>query len=133
MAISWVLGILMLWIPAAVWLYHEGAFPVVFTEMNSFLCLVVAFVSLAGLGFFAGAFTTLWFVMWICRRINGAPFKVGDHATILTGPKKGTTANIYELVRGQGGDLIPRLDLGPEARKQNLDLFSDYTLLRRPR
>ncbi len=131
MTISWVLGTLMLWISATYALRREGVFPEVFTDVTSILCLLLAYACLSGLGFFAGAFTVLWLVIRVCRYINGAPFVVGDHVTILTGPRTGTIARVYELSVGQGGGLLPRLDLGAEVAAKYLDIFDDYSLLRR--
>ncbi len=130
MTIAWVLGTLMLWIPATVSLRRDGVFPAVFTELTTFLFLLLAYACLSGLGFFAGAFTVLWLVFRVCRFVNGAPFAVGDYATILSGPRAGTTARVYELTIGQGGDPLPRLDLGPEVAAKYGDIFEDYTLLR---
>src|SRR5260221_9103079 len=130
MTISWLLGTLMLWIPVTVALHHEGTFPYVFTDITSALYLLLALACLSGLGFFAGAFSVLWLVIRVCRHINGAPFIVGDHLTILTGRRTGTVARVYELICGQGGGLLPRLDLGTEARDKYLDIFDDYTPLR---
>lgn len=130
MTISWVLGTLMLWIAATYALRREGVFPAVFTELTSVLCLLVAYACLSGLGFFAGTFTVLSLVIRVCRHINGAPFAVGDHVTILTGPRAGTIARVYELTVGQGGDPLPRLDLGAEVAAKYLDVFADYSLLR---
>jgi len=130
MTISWVLGTLMLWIPATISLRREGVFPAVFTEVTPVLCLLLAYACLSGLGFLAGAFTVLWLVIRICRYINGAPFIVGDCVAILTGPRAGTVARVYELTVGQGGDLLPRLDLGAEVAARYLDIYEDYSLLR---
>ena len=130
MTISWVLGTLMLWIPATISLRREGVFPAVLTEVTSVLCLLLAYACLSGLGFFAGVFTVAWLVCRVCRRINGAPFIVGDYVTIIIGPRAGTVARVYELTVGQAGDLLPRLDLGAEVAAKYLDIFDDYTLLR---
>ena len=130
MTISWVLGTFMLWIPATISFRREGVFPAVFTEVTSVLCLLLGYACLSGLGFFAGVFTVFWLVVRVCRRINGAPFAVGDYVTILTGPRAGTVARVYELTVGQGGDLLPRLDLGADVAAKYLDIFDDYSLLR---
>lgn len=130
MTISWMLGTLMLWIPVTISLYCDGVFPAVFTKLPSFLLLLLAYACLSGLGFFVGAFTVLRLVFRVCRFINGAPFAVGDYVTILTGPRAGTTARVYELTTGQGGNLLPRLDLGAEIAAKYLDIFEDYSLLR---
>jgi len=130
MMISWVIGTLVLWVIATVALHREGLFPAVFMELTPLICLLVVYACLSGLGLFVGAFTVLWLVIQVCRRINGAPFRVGDHAIILTGPRAGTVARVYELTRGQGGGLLPRLDLGAECRDKYRDILDDFTLLR---
>lgn len=130
MMISWVIGTLVLWVIATVALHREGLFPAVFMELTPLICLLVVYACLSGLGFFVGGFTVLWLIIQACRHINGAPFKVGDHAVILTGPKAGTVARVYELTRGQGGGLRPRLDLGEESRDKYRNIFDDYALLR---
>jgi len=130
MTISWVLGTLMLWTLATYALLSEGVFLAAFTDVSSVLYLLLAYACLSGLGFFAGAFTVLWLVLRVCRYINGAPFAVGDYVTILTGPHVGTVARVYELTVGQGGGLLPRLDLGADVAAKHLDIFDDYSLLR---
>jgi hypothetical protein len=94
---------------------------------------LLVYLCLSGLGFFFGGFTLLLLVLRVCRHINGAPFSVGEYVTILTGPKTGTVAKVYELTPGQGGGLLPRVDLGAESRAECFDVFSDYELLREPR
>ena len=130
MTISWVLGTLMLWTLATYALLSEGVFPAAFTDVSSVLYLLLAYACLSGLGFFAGAFTVLWLVLRVCRYINGAPFAVGDYVTILTGPHVGTVTRVYGLTGGQGGGLLPRLDLGADVAAKHLDIFDDYSLLR---
>src|SRR5436190_11866373 len=93
-AISWVLGTLMLWIPVTVSLFRSGAFPTVFTGIMPFLFFLLCYGCMAGLGLVAGLITTSWLVLRVCRRVNGAPFAVGDWATILVGPRAGTTAQV---------------------------------------
>jgi hypothetical protein len=130
MMISWVVGTLILWCLTTYALHREGVFPVVFTDIFSVLCLLLAYGCLSGLGFYAGLFTVFWLVLRVCRYINGAPFAVGDHVTILTGPRTGTIARVYALSVGQGGGLLPRLDLGADLASKHLDIFDDYSLLR---
>jgi hypothetical protein len=129
-AICWLLGTFILWIPATVSLRRAEVFPAVFSEFTAVLWLLLGYACLSGLGFFVGAFMLSWFVIRVCRRFNGAPFVPGDRVTILIGPRVGTVATVYELTRGQGGDLLPRLDIGAESREKYLDIFDDYTLLR---
>jgi len=133
MTISWVVGTLMLWFLATYGLRREGVFTAVFTDVMSVLCLLLAYACLSGLGFFVGAFTVYWLVLRVCRYINGAPFEVGDYVTVLTGPRVGTVACVYELSVGQGGGLLPRLDLGADVAAKYHDIFDDFTLLRQSR
>ena len=129
MTISWVLGTLVLWTLATCAFCSESVFEE-FTNFSFFACLLVAYACLSGLGFFAGAFTLLWLVLRVCRYVNGAPFKVGDYVTVLTGPHAGTVARVDEIIVGQGGGLLPRLELGPDAAAQHSDIFEDYAILR---
>ncbi len=131
MTISWVLGTLLLWSTVTFALRREDVFPEVLTDVVSVLYLLLAYACLSGLGLFAGAFTVFWLVRRVCRYINGAPFAIGDYATILTGPRAGTVARVYEFTVGQGGNLLPRLDLGAEVAAKHLDIFDDYVLLRK--
>jgi hypothetical protein len=94
------------------------------------LCVLLAYASLCGLGFFVGVFATYWLVVRVCRRLNGAPFAVEDHVTILVGPHAGTVTRVYALTVGQGGDPLLRLDFGAEAASKWHDLFADYAVLR---
>lgn len=130
MVISWVVGTVMLWTAATYILWREGTFAAAMSNAWITLCLVPIFTSLVGLGFFAGAFTVFIPLTSVCRYVNDGPLTVGDHAMILIGPRAGTVARVYELVTGQGGNMLPRLDLGMEAAAKGLDLFEDYTLLR---
>jgi hypothetical protein len=132
MVISWILGTCALWIPVSISLHHEGAFPAVFSEFTSVLYLLFGYACLSGLGFFAGGFTMYWLVVRVCRHINGAPFTEGDFVTVITGSRSGTEARVYEMIRGQGGNLLPRLDIGDEERTKYRDIFEDYNLLRHP-
>ena len=96
------------------------------------LLLLIGYAGLAGLGFFVGAVPLFWLVARVCRWVNGGPYVVGDRVTVITGPNAGTTTTVYELTRGQAGNLLPRLELGAKAREKYLDIFEDYSLLRTP-
>ena len=111
-------------------LWNDGIFPAAFFDISTVLLLLLGYACLAGLGFFVGAMPFFWLVARVCRRVNGGPYIVGDHVTILTGPNAGTTTKVYELTRGQAGDLLPKVELGAEAREKHLDIYDDFTLLR---
>ena len=127
--VTWVLGTLVLWILVMVSLHRDGVLPAALTTFSSALYLLIAYAALSGLGFYAAMFTVGWLVTWMCLRINGAPFAVGDQVILLTGPQAGKVATVYGHTRGQGGDLLPCVDLGPEERERYRDIFQDYTLL----
>jgi hypothetical protein len=128
--ISWLIGTLVLWIITTVSLYEGGVFPTMFTEWWSVLVLLANYAGMIVLGFIVGVCTVYWLVVRICRRINGAPFTVGDYVTILIGPRIGTVARVYKHTCGQVGDLLPCLDFGAEIRDNHLDSFEDFELLR---
>ncbi len=65
-------------------------------------------------------------ICFICRRINGAPLKLGDQVVILTGPHKGAVATVNEITLDQGGSELIVIDLGG-GRKL---LFEEWSLLR---
>jgi hypothetical protein len=81
-------------------------------------------------GYFLGMFTCWPLVRVICSRYNSAPLRAGDHVMVLSGPQKGTTAEVYEITVGQGGWNLARLDIGQERRKKFADIFEQYALLK---
>ena len=113
-------------------LWSEGIFPAAFFDISTVLLLLLGYACLAGLGFFVGGIPFFWLVARVCRRVNGGPYAVGDRVTILTGRNAGTRTTVYELTRGQAGDLLPRVELGAEARGKYLDICDDFILLRAP-
>ena len=62
-------------------------------------------------------------VCWLA----GAPFAVGDEVTILRGPRKRKTAEVYEVWNSRGQ---VRLRLSDEERDAVADVFSCYEVLR---
>ena len=132
LAICWLVGALILWVPATMSLQSQGIFPAAFSDTTTVLLLLLGYACLGGMGFFVGAIPLCWLVARVCSWVNGGPFAIGDRVTIITGREAGKTTTVYELVRGQGGYLLPKLELGEEAREKHLDIFDDYTLLRVP-
>jgi hypothetical protein len=94
------------------------------------LLVVMALVGTTGLGFYLGVFTCWPWMRRICSRLNGAPLKVGDRVEILSGPLRGTTASVYEILTCQGGWEIARLELGFERRAKFQDIFEEYSVLK---
>ena len=130
MAICWLIGALVLWIVTTVALWQQGALPGALFDIQAIFLLFLGYTALAGLGFFVGTIPLGWLVVRVCTWVNGGPYAVGDRVMILTGPQKGLTTTVYALTRGQGGGLLPLVDLGPEAREKHQDIFEDYDLLR---
>ncbi len=129
-AICWILGTLFLWVLTTLAFWSGGVFAAAGSDLSSVLRLLVVYAGLVGLGFFVGVMSLFSLVVRACRWVNGGPYVVGDHVTILMGPNAGITTTVYELTRGQGGELLPSVELGAAAREKYLDLFQDYALLR---
>lgn len=129
-AICWIAGTAAIWFPLTVMFANSGSFAFLLDNWDTIPCLFLAYASTAGLGFFAGAFFLSWLVLPLCRKINGAPYQAGAHVLILSGDHAGKETIIYEITTGQGGQPVPRVDLGPEAKESFRDLYDEYSLLR---
>jgi hypothetical protein len=100
------------------------------SDAFGWLFLILAFVAATGLGFYLGMFTCWPWVRALCCKLNGAPFKVGDRVVILTGPLRGTSTDVEDISKGQGGQDVICLDLGSERRKRFSNIFEEYSLKR---
>jgi hypothetical protein len=129
-AICWIAGTLLLWTPLSVQFARSGAFSDLTGDWSSVALLLLCYACTSGLGFFVGVFFISWYVEPRCRRFNGAPHEVGERVVVLSGPYSGREAVIDEISRGQGGQPVPRVDLGREVRESFGDLFDEYALLR---
>src|SRR5437867_4982419 len=96
------------------------------SDWQGWAFLILAVVAATGLGYFLGMFTCWPWIRPICSRFNGAPFKSGDHVVILEGPLRGTTAEVEDITKGQGGWDVVWLDLGPERRKTFSNIFEEW-------
>ena len=123
--ISWIIGACII---NAVTLIKVGC--IMFFNFTEFPYLTLTIVASTGLGFFLGMFTCWPWVRPICSKINGAPLKVGDYVQILSGTYKGTKAQVYEIVTGQGGWELVRLDLGSGASEKFNDIFETYAVFK---
>jgi hypothetical protein len=130
--ICWFLGTLAIWIPMTIHFNFAAVFDALFGKWWQIFRLCVFYATTSGLGFFFGGTVFCWTVYPLCRRVNGAPHAVGDRVTVLCGRYTGTIAHVYELTRGQGGQLLPRVDLGPAVREKFKDIFDDFCILRTP-
>ena len=100
------------------------------SDWQGMVYLILVVVAATGLGFFLGMFTCWPWIRPICSRLNGAPFKRGEHALILSGPHRGTTAQVYEITTGQGGWDLARLDLGSVHSQKFTDIVQEYSVLK---
>ena len=100
------------------------------SDMQGWLFLILAVIGAAGLGFYVGMFTCWFWVRPLCCKLNGAPFKIGDHAVIMVGQLRGTVAEVEDITKGQGGQDVVWLDLGPERRKKFSNIFEEYSLMK---
>lgn len=130
MQICWVLGTIVLWSLTTYLLIQSGYFSSDDLHLRDLLSVLLAYTALIGLGFFAGNIPWLILMAAICRRVNGAPFSVGDRVIVLVGPHTGTATFVDEITRGQGGQPVPRVELGTEAREKYKDHFAEEQLLR---
>ncbi len=80
-----------------------GAVVYPYRRLRVVLWLMAAAIPTSLLGFFLGMFTCWPWIRVICSRFNSAPLQIGDRVLILSGPQKGTTAEVYEITVGQGG------------------------------
>jgi hypothetical protein len=130
MMVTWVLGASVLNVLVIGSIIREISFSAVISDWEMVLLLILAVVPISGFGFYLGMFTCWLPVRIFCSRYNGAPLKVGDQVHILSGPQKGAVANVYEIITGQGGWELARLDLGAERAKKFRDIFEQYSVLK---
>lgn len=128
--ICWILGTIAIWTPLSMALASSGAFGMLFDDWTTIPLLMLCYAATSGLGYFAGAFIVSWIVLPVCRRLNGAPHRVGERVVVLSGPHSGRTGSIYTVATGQGGQPLPRVDLGDKSHERFGDLFEDHALLR---
>ncbi|MHC4503671.1 MAG: hypothetical protein ACYTFI_10225 [Planctomycetota bacterium] len=103
-----------------------GAFPVL-TVFERVYMLVVAIPASIGLGWFIAALFVWPFVYAASRRINGAPFSVGDKVHVLCGPHSGKRVAVYELWPSRGQ---VRVELGEQEKADAKDVFDENQVCR---
>ncbi len=128
--ICWILGTLTIWIPLSIEFAKIKVFETSFNNVMSTLNLLLCYAATLGLGFFIGGVFISWIVLPICRRFNGAPHEVGENVIVLSGPYAGRVGIIYAIAIGQGGQPLPRVELGDKERENFANMFKDYALLR---
>ena len=128
--ICWFFGTLAIWTPLSMELAGSGVFGILPDGWTTIPLLLLCYAASCGLGYFAGAFFASWMVLPVCLRLNGAPHVVGERVVVLSGPHSGRIGCIYTVATGQGGQPLPRVELGDKSRERFDDLFEDYALLR---
>ncbi len=117
LAISWCLGAAAIDI-AIVSRIADGATDLlVVFQSGVILPLLVSLISGTLLAFLPSVVIYLP-LSSLCRKFNGAPFRVGDSVLILSGPHKGTMAEVYGTTVGQGGEKLLKLSLAPKYKEQ---------------
>jgi hypothetical protein len=111
---------------------EDGRLIDIATDLVGWSLLILALVGSTGLGLYLGIFTCGPWVRAVCRRFNGAPFLTGDRVIILVGPLRGSAASVEDITKGQGGQDVIWLDLGPERGRRSDNLCEEYSLLKIP-
>lgn len=128
--ISWVLGACAMDSAIIALLSDAVSLTDIASDWRATLFLALTLVPATLLGYIVGMFTCWPLMRVICSKFNGAPLEIGDHVMILAGPQKGNRAEVYEIIVGQGGWDLARLDLGPENKDHFTDIFEEYCLLK---
>lgn len=114
-------------------LLREAPLRAIAPDWQWMLYLLAAFVPAATLlGSLFGTMLLSAPVEIVCRKVNGGPLNAGDKVIVLSGPRKGTIAVVYETSRGQAPwEQLARVDLGIEPKEERPhDVFADYSLLK---
>ncbi len=128
--IWWFIGTCLIWFPLS-WTFSEyGAFASVLVDWTLLPLLILCYVVTSALGFFVGGVFVSWLVLWLCLKINGAPYEVGERVLILSGKYSGEEGVIGEITIGQDGAPVPRVDLRTEDKDDFEKLYDGYRLLR---
>ena len=125
--ISWFLGATVLNCIIVVLFINKLAKPGVLFRPEVLLPFVIGMIPTTLLGYFVGMFTCWPLVRTLCCRINGAPFHIGESVVIISGPHKGTAADVYETLKGQGGWNLLRLEID---QAKYTDIVEEYSVLR---
>jgi len=92
------------------------------TQPWALACSAALIAAASILGFYAGVFLHIPFIVPLCRAqgvANGGPFKIGDTVQVIAGEHAGTVTQVY----GKGQFDANRIDLGEGAH----DNFTDLT------
>lgn len=128
--IVWLLGALIAWTPLTVWFAGRGVIELVQVDWGAAVLLMICLLAIWPMGYvLAVGFAGRW-VMQLCERCNGGPYKLGERVMILSGPCSGAVSSICEKFVGQIGESYSRVDLGDEIKARSQDLVPDYALLR---
>ena len=99
------------------------------TQPWALACSAALIAAASILGFYAGVFLHIPFIVPLCRAqglANGGPFKIGDTVQVIAGEHAGTVTQVY----GKGQFDANRIDLGEGVHDNFTDLFEDHQLFR---
>ena len=101
--ISWVLGACALYAFLIGIILDEVPLRIIATDWITVLSLLIILIPASLLGFFVGLFMFIPLIIFVCKKLNGAPLKPGDQILILSGPHKGIITEVSAMAKGQGG------------------------------
>jgi hypothetical protein len=128
--ISWVLGACALNAGIVAYISRGLILSSVVSDWKTLLLLLLALIPSTLLGYLVGMFSYWPLVRIFCSKCNAAPLKVGDQVMVLKGPQKGSIAKVYQIIVGQGGWHLARLDFGQERQTKFTDIFEEYAVLK---
>lgn len=129
MIISWGVGAIILDAALLAVVFTNASLHAIATDGRGMFCLGAALFAATLLGFFLGMFTCWPVIRFACSRHNGGALRAGDEVLILTGPHRGKRTRVYEMIVGQGGWSLARLNLGSSAQRHHTYIFEVYSLL----
>ena len=105
-----------------------GIYP--YSSYLAIIEIIEIFIPLTLLSYFIGMFTIWPAVRKKCSSVNGSPLRVGDRVKVLKGEHKGKSTIVYEILSGQGGWDMARIDLGSDSKNTFKDSREQYELFK---
>jgi len=105
----------------------------VYFETRVIVHIFLACIPLTLLGWFVSAFFLWPTVRRICVAVNGGSLSLNESVQVLREKHKNQILKIYELIHGQDGNPLLRIDLGADKKDKHLDLLEEYEIIRTER
>jgi len=131
--ISWFISAVLLNGLFAILLLMNASASAVYFETRVIVHILLACIPLTLLGWFVSAFFLWPTVRRICVAVNGGSLSLNESVQVLRGKHKNQILKIYELIHGQDGNPLLRLDLGADKKDKYFDLFEEYEIIRTER